>query len=59
LDAIPTFVLLRQIWHLGLHIGGADHWGAGWMDDAYFDKRLANLRQWEESRMADLLPGRA
>src|SRR5262249_45325462 len=31
LDAIPTFVLLRQIWHLGLHIGGADHWGAGWI----------------------------
>ena len=56
-QTIPLFVLLRQIWHVGLHIAGADScWGHGWINDAYLDHRFGNLRRWEESQMTDLLP---
>ena len=57
-EAIPLFVLLRQIWHMGLHAAGSENWGSGWIDDAYFDGRFANLRRWEESRLCELLPER-
>ena len=57
-EAIPLFVLLRQIWHIGLHAAGSENWGSGWIDYAYFDGRFANLRRWEESRLCELLPER-
>lgn len=55
-DAIPLFVLARQIWHMGVHAAGVDHWGSGWLDDSYFDRRMRRLRQWEASKLRDLLP---
>jgi Ser/Thr protein kinase RdoA (MazF antagonist) len=57
-DAIPLFVLLRQIWHMGLHAAGIENWGSDWIDDAYFVKRVDNLRRWDERRLCELLPKR-
>jgi Ser/Thr protein kinase RdoA (MazF antagonist) len=59
LEAIPLFVLLRQIWHMGLHAAGSENWGSGWINDAYLDSRLENLRRWDESRLRELLPAGA
>jgi len=47
--AIPTFVAIRQIWVVGMHIGLGDRFGWGWMNDGYFDRHLKILRDWEEN----------
>ncbi len=46
--AIPTFVAIRQIWLTGLHIGLADRFGWGFLNDRYFDQRLRVLRNWQK-----------
>jgi hypothetical protein len=35
-----------------------ESWGSGWIDDDYLDRRLANLRRFEESRLREVLPQR-
>lgn len=45
--AIPAFVAIREIWLMGLHIGLADRFGCGWLNDRYFDHHLKALRDWE------------
>jgi Ser/Thr protein kinase RdoA (MazF antagonist) len=58
--AIPTFVAIRQIWLTGLHIGLADRFGWGWLNDRYFDRQLRVLRNWQKKFLgrpaADWLP---
>lgn len=49
LVAIPTFVAIRQIWLIGLHIGLADRFGWGWLNDRYFDRQLRVLRNWQKN----------
>jgi Ser/Thr protein kinase RdoA (MazF antagonist) len=48
LRAIPVFVAIREIWLMGLHTGNSQIWGAGWLDDHYFDTNLQFLRNWCE-----------
>jgi hypothetical protein len=43
--AVPLFVCARYIWHMGLHTANAYDWGHGWLNNAYFDKGIQNLRQ--------------
>jgi Ser/Thr protein kinase RdoA (MazF antagonist) len=47
--AIPTFVAIRQIWLTGLHIGLADRFGWGWLNDRYFDRQFKVLRNWQKN----------
>ncbi len=47
--AIPTFVAIRQIWLTGLHIGLADRFGWGWLNDRYFDRQFKMLRDWHKN----------
>jgi Ser/Thr protein kinase RdoA (MazF antagonist) len=47
LRAIPLFVAARYIWHMGLHTANGADWGFGWLNDAYFDKAMKNLRACE------------
>jgi Ser/Thr protein kinase RdoA (MazF antagonist) len=53
--AIPTFVAIRQIWLTGLHIGLADRFGWGWLNDRYFDRQFKMLRDWQKNFLD--LPG--
>jgi Ser/Thr protein kinase RdoA (MazF antagonist) len=46
--AIPTFVAIRQIWLTGLHIGLADRFGWGWLNDRYFDRQFKVLHNWQK-----------
>jgi Ser/Thr protein kinase RdoA (MazF antagonist) len=46
---IPTFVAIRQIWLTGLHVGLADRFGWGWLNDHYFDRQLKMLRNWQKN----------
>jgi Ser/Thr protein kinase RdoA (MazF antagonist) len=48
-DAISTFVAIRQIWLLGLHVGMGDRFGWSWINDTYFDRQLQMLRDWEKN----------
>jgi len=48
LKAIPLFVAIREIWLMGLHIGGSQVWGSGWINDHYFNTNLQFLRKWCE-----------
>jgi Ser/Thr protein kinase RdoA (MazF antagonist) len=45
--AVPVFVAIREIWLMGLHIGLADRFAWGWLNDRYFDRHLKVLRDWE------------
>jgi len=47
LTAIPALVAVRDLWHLGFHLGnvvaGRECW---WLDEAYLDRRLQAMRSW-------------
>ena len=45
LASIPLFVACRYLWHISVHTLNAPDWGMGWLNDAYFDGRLQQLRQ--------------
>jgi Ser/Thr protein kinase RdoA (MazF antagonist) len=45
IEAIPTFVAIREIWLMGLHTGNSQIWGA-WQNDQYFNTNLQFLREW-------------
>lgn len=46
MQAIPLFVLFRHFWFLGIHTANWDYWGADEVDDRFFDRELAFLREW-------------
>src|SRR5215472_5935387 len=47
LGAVPLFVAARAIWLRGLHAGNTADWGRSWLNDAYWDRLLKGLREWE------------
>jgi Ser/Thr protein kinase RdoA (MazF antagonist) len=59
--AIPTFVAIRQILVSGLHIGLADRFGWGLLNDRYFDHLFKGLRDCQTKFLdrpaAEWLPG--
>jgi Ser/Thr protein kinase RdoA (MazF antagonist) len=46
LDAIPMFGVMRQIWLMGLHAGNSNGFGAGRLNDAYFDRSIKFVKDW-------------
>jgi Ser/Thr protein kinase RdoA (MazF antagonist) len=50
LAAIPHFVAARQLWLVGLHCRHADEWSYGYLDDAYFNRRMRILRELVEEQ---------
>lgn len=44
LKAVQTFVVIRYIWIMGLHTGGAKVWGRGWINDEYFDTIIEHIK---------------
>ena len=52
LEAVPLLVAVRDIWHLGYHLGnavaGREWW---WLDEAYLDRRLQAMRAWAASEL--------
>lgn len=46
LAAVPLFVLIRQIWFLGLHASNAPDWGYGFLNKYYFDSNIKFLKEW-------------
>jgi Ser/Thr protein kinase RdoA (MazF antagonist) len=46
--AVPLFACARYLWHMGVHTQNSPDWGIGFLDDAYFDRHLADLRQAQE-----------
>ncbi|GCF10046.1 phosphotransferase [Dictyobacter arantiisoli] len=51
IQAIPLFVAVRHIWFLGLHTGNWDNWGYGEVNDHFFDREMAFLRDWVTQRI--------
>lgn len=51
LQAIPLLVAVRHFWFLGLNTANWDYWGAGTVDDKFFDRELAFLREWVNQRI--------
>ncbi len=47
LDSIPYFVVLRQIWYMGLHAGCKNDFGFGGLNERFFDRQLKLLRDCE------------
>ncbi len=47
MELLPVFVLLRQIWLLGLHTGNAATSGIGWLNPDYFERWFTFMREWE------------
>lgn len=52
LQAVPAFVCTRYLWHMGVHTQNAPDWGCGFLNDEYFDKRLAKLKEAETGYLA-------
>jgi Ser/Thr protein kinase RdoA (MazF antagonist) len=48
LQAIHLFVCARYIWHMGVHTENAEDWGAGPLNDKYFDRRIVFLKNLEK-----------
>ena len=51
LAAVPEFVAIRQIWLMGLHATIVKTRGSGFMNDAYFDREMKILRDWQASEL--------
>lgn len=54
LQAIPLFVAVRHFWFLGLNTANWDYWGWSAVDDRFFDRELAFLREWVRQRIDPL-----
>lgn len=54
-DIVATlyFVAIRHIWLMGLHTGNAQDWGRAWLNEAYFDRALKFLREWEAEYLTE------
>jgi Ser/Thr protein kinase RdoA (MazF antagonist) len=51
LAAVPLFVVARAIWLRGLHAGNTGDWGRSWLNDAYWDRLLKGLREWQAKHL--------
>jgi len=47
LAAVPLFVAARAIWLRGLHAANTANWGRSWLNEAYWDRLLEGLREWQ------------
>lgn len=47
IQSIPIFVMMRHIWHIGLHIQLSEDRGGHWLDAEYFDTQICLLKKWE------------
>lgn len=52
LAAVPLFVALRAIWLRGLHVANVRDWGTSWLNDSYWDRLIAGLREWQGKHLA-------
>ncbi|NOT84369.1 MAG: phosphotransferase [Methylococcaceae bacterium] len=48
LSFVESFVAIRDIWLMGLHMGNANDLAKGWIDEAYVDERMKFLREASE-----------
>jgi Ser/Thr protein kinase RdoA (MazF antagonist) len=48
LQAIPLFIGIRHIWHIGLHILLSADRGQHWINDQYFERQITFLKNWEK-----------
>ena len=48
---VPVFVAIRHLWYIGLQTANWDYWGRHEVDDAFFDRELAFLREWVADRV--------
>jgi Ser/Thr protein kinase RdoA (MazF antagonist) len=53
LAPVPEFVAIRQIWLMGLHATIVKTRGSGFMNDAYFDREMKILRDWQASELPE------
>jgi len=44
---IPAFVVVRQLWFIGLHLDCAHQWGEGYLDSHFLPKELERLRKFD------------
>ena len=49
--AVPFFVVARAIWLRGLHAANTADWGRSWLNDAYWDRLLKGLREWQAKHL--------
>jgi Ser/Thr protein kinase RdoA (MazF antagonist) len=47
LRAVPIFVCVRYLWHMGVHTQNSPDWGIDFLNDEYFNSHLQDLRQAE------------
>ena len=52
LKLTTTFLAIRNIWLMGLHMGNAKDFGRGWLDDTYIDRHINFLKAIEEEYFA-------
>lgn len=50
--AIPWFVMVRQIWRMGVRAAEIDLCGDEWLVDGYWDRMVGALRQWDTEERA-------
>lgn len=47
LNAIKVFVIIREIWLLGIHLGSLErNRGCDWLSDRYFDFHIKFIKKW-------------
>jgi Ser/Thr protein kinase RdoA (MazF antagonist) len=51
--AIPLFVMIRQIWRLGVRCSEVDLSGDEWLVDGYWDRMVGAPRQWSKVESSD------
>jgi Ser/Thr protein kinase RdoA (MazF antagonist) len=52
LKAIPLFVCMRYLWHMGVHTQNSPDWGIGFLSEEYFDDHFDRLRNAEADYLA-------
>ena len=48
---MPLFVAARAPWLRGLHAANTADWGRSWLHDAYWDRFLKGLREWQRKHL--------
>ncbi len=51
-SAVHPFVAARELWLMGLHAASTEDNGYAFMNDAYFDRALTFLKDWEAERLS-------
>ncbi|HEX5368511.1 MAG TPA: kinase, partial [Dehalococcoidia bacterium] len=51
-SAVHPFVAARELWRMGLDAASAEDNGYAFMNDAYFERSLSFLKNWEAERLS-------